>query len=171
VKHYLRGEDGLDHQDYAGLLPRSFARFDDAGYLTQSPSSIDIMSNSYATMGVDASRASTILERDNDSPHSDATKRVRVKRSNPNLKPASSSTPLLADSHTTVQFGDDASMPLPLMYGLFLSSAAGLRKSDIISLFLRIATEISRRLYHFRRDGFGETIGPAGEGECKTLYF
>jgi putative membrane protein len=73
-----------------------------------------------------------------DSIRPDATKRVRVKRSKHQLMDPS--TPLLCE-HRTVDFAsEDASFPLPLL----------------------IAHELSRIIYGFRRDGFLETVGPAG---------
>ncbi|KAJ7063119.1 Bestrophin, RFP-TM, chloride channel-domain-containing protein [Mycena amicta] len=78
----------------------------------------------------------------------DATKRVRPKRSKHDV--ASASTPLLGGTHRTVEFhpfADDASMPLPLA----------------------LAHEITRILFLFRREGFLETVGPAGTNAMTGL--
>lgn len=108
VKHYLRGEDGLDYEDYAGVLPASFTQADDLGYNTHQGRASP---TSYAAIppGSDGT---------NNKP--DATKRIRRKRSK--KLPATTSgatTPLLSDSHQTVEFhpyADRMSMPLPLMF-------------------------------------------------------
>jgi putative membrane protein len=109
VKHYLRNEDGPDYDDYAGVLPTSFTRTHTLGYTTAqgSPSP-----NSYDA----ASSAS-------DSTHNgpDATKRIRRKRSKKPLvgNAAASTTPLLSNSHQTVEFhpyADRMTMPFPLVF-------------------------------------------------------
>ncbi|KAJ8454518.1 hypothetical protein ONZ45_g19274 [Pleurotus djamor] len=142
VKHYLRGEDGTNWPDYAGVLPASFARFDESGYNTQKTLRPDTY-EATRTNSVDRSEPS-ISGRS--SP--DATKRIRVKRSNP--KVSGSTTPLLAGTHRTVEFhpyADEASLPLPLV----------------------ISFELTRAIYGFRRDGFLETIGPAGMNAMNAL--
>lgn len=115
VKHYLRGEDGMYWEDYAGVLPPSFARFDETGYNTQKTAS----TGSYAAVR----NHSTAPSPDSSASNSpDATKRIRVKRSKTNLVPAKISdphTPLLSNTHRSVEFhpfADQASIPLPLMF-------------------------------------------------------
>lgn len=129
VKHYLRSEDGLDWQDLNAVLPPWFNCNTDS-----SPSS-------YAATR-DSSRGPTndgIPGRPEGTIKGDATKRVRAKRSKRQLSDAT--TPLMSDSHQTVDFlTAEVAMPLPLL----------------------IAHELGRMIFQFRRDGFLETVGPAG---------
>ncbi|KAF9533362.1 Bestrophin, RFP-TM, chloride channel-domain-containing protein [Crepidotus variabilis] len=139
TKHYLRGEDGIHHADYQGILPASFARFDEVGYQTQRTSG----STTYqAASSKGTSREGSMSGRTSPDPNkTDATKRVRVKRSKQQL--TDPSTPLLQNTRRSVEFhpyADEASLPLPLI----------------------IAHELSRKIYGFRRDGYLETVGPAG---------
>ncbi|KAF9451202.1 UPF0187-domain-containing protein [Macrolepiota fuliginosa MF-IS2] len=146
VKHYLRGEDGINYPDYHDVLPASFARYDELGYntLANRQSSYD------ATASIESHDLSTgpsgRTSPENSALRPDATKRVRAKRSKQKLHdPISSSTPLLAGRHRTVAF--EASLPLPLM----------------------IAHELSKLIFRFRRDGLLETVGPAGANGLAQL--
>jgi putative membrane protein len=135
VKHYLREEDGLLHEDYIGVIPGSFARYDETGYNTNMNSSI----MSYAATNNDSKNSRDGSRSGRASP--DATKRVRAKRSKTII--SGSTSPLLANAHSAVEFhplADHGSMPLPLV----------------------IAHELSRTIFKFRREGFLETVGPAG---------
>jgi len=103
VKHYLRGEDGINWSDYQGVLPDGFARFDEVGY-----------NKTKTTLSYDATKTDSGSSSAESRP--DATKRIRVKRSKTHLP--GSSTPLLSDTHRTVEFhafADETSIPLPLM--------------------------------------------------------
>ncbi|KAH7916005.1 Bestrophin, RFP-TM, chloride channel-domain-containing protein [Hygrophoropsis aurantiaca] len=146
VKHYLRAEDGIEHEDYAGLLPASFSRFDAFGFGTRRSSPAE---SYFATQSLP-------------SPHPgsggqtsvDATKRIKSKRSKKNVAGAGASgstTPLLAKSHQTVDFQppytDPLSMPLPLI----------------------IAHELSSAIFRFKREGLLETVGPAGTNAISGL--
>ncbi|KAJ7489902.1 Bestrophin, RFP-TM, chloride channel-domain-containing protein [Mycena galericulata] len=143
VKHYLRGEDGMNWDDYRGVLPASFIRADETGYNTQHTTA----SGSYA-----ATMNNSLVGDPNGASmdtinKTDATKRVRPKRSK---RQVNSTTPLLSGTNRTVEFhpfADEASMPLPLV----------------------IAHEITRRLFQFRREGFLETVGPAGTNAMTGL--
>lgn len=110
VKHYLREEDGLHWEDYLGVLPASFARFDEVGFNTNKNST----TVSYAATGDNTQTNSRDASRSGrTSP--DATKRVRAKRSKPQV--SGSTTPLLSNSHSAVDFhpfAEHGSMPLPL---------------------------------------------------------
>jgi putative membrane protein len=108
VKHYLREEDGLNHDDYIGVLPPSFAHYDETGYNanknsgTSSYAAVSEISKRNSQDGIRSGRVSP-----------DATKRVRSKRSKPTVPDAT--TPLL---HSTVNFhpiAEHGSMPLPLV--------------------------------------------------------
>ncbi|GBE82603.1 UPF0187-domain-containing protein [Sparassis crispa] len=148
VKHYLRGEDGLDWEDYAGILPASTARLGQNGlnsrktsaFVSYSATARTSRSNSRvgSTDEVDSERSSVV------SP--DATKRVRVKRSKDKLKQPGvqgSRTPLMSTLHQTIDFNanpEQLSTPLPLV----------------------IAHELWRMIFLFKRDGYLETVGPAG---------
>ncbi|KAF6764906.1 Bestrophin, RFP-TM, chloride channel-domain-containing protein [Ephemerocybe angulata] len=148
AKHYLRGEDGINYADYVGVLPLSFAKYDNPqGYAVNHASS----PASYAAgKGVPefaaASRDGSVTRSGTNTPDalkSDPTKRIRAKRSKTQLPHADQTTPLLAQSYRSIDFhsyGEEASMPLPLI----------------------IAHELGRMVYAFRRDGCLETVGPAG---------
>ncbi|TFK26382.1 hypothetical protein FA15DRAFT_667469 [Coprinopsis marcescibilis] len=149
TKHYLRGEDGIDYPDYAGILPKSFLRREDIAYGargTASPSQLfSYLRDSSADLTTYKSRDNSVPRSGTQTPDTlslrpDATKRVRAKRSKTRIS-ADAGTPLLAE-HRAVDFAsyEDASMPLPLI----------------------IAHELTRIIYGFRRDGLLETIGPAG---------
>ncbi|KAJ8078560.1 hypothetical protein PM082_012843 [Marasmius tenuissimus] len=138
VKHYVRDEDGLHWDDYKGILPAGFARFDEVGNFTTKANP----STSYqATVnGSDTDGAEV--------PKNIATKRVRPKRSK--TKVSAATTPLLSESHSTVEFhafADHASLPLPLL----------------------IAHELTRMLFIFRREGLLETVGPAGTNAMNQI--
>ena len=83
----------------------------------------------------------------------DATKRIRVKRSKDRMKARGqkSTTPLMSSLQHTIDFSpdpDSLSTPLPMV----------------------IAHELSHALFKFRRDGYLETVGPAGMNAMNTLY-
>ena len=104
TKHYLRGEDGLHYPDYLGVLPHSLVR-------RASIASGRYPTKAYSTISNDGIGSGHTTP---DSNKSDATKRIRVKRSKPQL--SDPSTPLLPE-HRVVDFStEDASLPLPLLY-------------------------------------------------------
>ncbi|TFY52208.1 hypothetical protein EVG20_g10654 [Dentipellis fragilis] len=156
VKHYLREEDGLGWDDYADVLPRAFARAHEArayraiSDATQSSSPVQASSglpSRVATPDPELGKVNRGLALSIDveapeeaSPSPAATKRVRVKRSVDKLH--GTKTPLLSADHRTVNFDQfaETTIPLPLV----------------------IAHEINLKLFKFRRDGFLETVGPAG---------
>ncbi|KAG9318428.1 hypothetical protein JVU11DRAFT_519 [Chiua virens] len=140
VKHYLRGEDGGEYADLAGVLPPRFCLHRSLGHTTNK--SQPFVASYAATQG-DPSNTSA-----GDRRSADATKRVKPKRSKKNVgatnQSSGSTTPLLSDSHQTVEFhpyADHISMPLPLI----------------------IAHEISTAIFKFKREGMLETVGPAGK--------
>ncbi|KAK7043676.1 hypothetical protein VNI00_008287 [Paramarasmius palmivorus] len=142
VKHYLRGEDGLNWGDYRDVLPAGFARFDETGNNSttlQSSANYSATANSNAAGGAAPSDLTI---------RPDATKRVRPKRSKNKISGVT--TPLLSDTHRTVEFhpfADHASIPLPLL----------------------ISHELTRALFWFRREGYLETVGPAGVNAMNQL--
>ncbi|KAF9653034.1 UPF0187-domain-containing protein, partial [Thelephora ganbajun] len=151
VKHYLRGEDGLDWDDYLDVLPTSFLKLWHNGKTTPEDSSLG---NSLVAPSIDNSSAGA-SRIDNGRGAPDATKRVRVKRSKPNL---SHRTGLLEGSHwhggySTIDVRVDVTMPLPLM----------------CAFSHRITHEISRVLFTFKREGLLETVGPAGANAMQQL--
>lgn len=109
TKHYLRGEDGLNHPDYLGVLPPSFVRIASmaAGHYP-SPKALSTVSHDGSLSG----------QTTPDSHKPDATKRIRVKRSKPHL--SDPSTPLLPEHHTLDISSHGASLPLPLLYATYL---------------------------------------------------
>lgn len=111
TKHYLRGEDGVNWADYQGILPASFTRFDEAGNSSH---------KRYAAIGNESTstnRDASVNSSGSSGSGPDATKRIRVKRSNQQI--SNQSTPLLPDTHKNAenfhQTGE-GSLPLPLMY-------------------------------------------------------
>ena len=89
-----------------------------------------------------------------------ATKRVRAKRSKPNVSGAV--TPLLGSAYSAVDFQyslvTHGSMPLPLMWVLvFISSDV-----ELMNYLFSIAHHLSKAIFKFRREGLLETVGPAG---------
>ncbi|THH33003.1 hypothetical protein EUX98_g1224 [Antrodiella citrinella] len=177
TKHYLRGEDGLDWSDYDGILPQSIVRIVSPGAsrLTSGFASYnattknsrmpsEFPSTVTSRMGTPR-RGGTPEEMSADEAlgeteavqvrQIDATKRIRVKRSKDNMKSAgvkSAKTPLLSTTalHQTIDFHPDPealSTPLPLI----------------------IAHELSRLIFLFKRDGYLETVGPAGTNAMNGL--
>lgn len=159
VKHYLRGEDGAHHGDLARVLPPHFSLHGDLGYTTKHghPSVL-----SYA-----ATQGSTSDTSINDRRSVDATKRVKRKRSkstNPQAHTPHPTTPLLSDSHQTVEFhpyADRISIPLPLMF-VFLRSYRP-PSFPVHTFSSSIAHEITSAIFRFKREGLLETVGPAGK--------
>jgi len=110
VKHYLREEDGLDWEDYVGVLPTGFMREQSRR------SSISTVYNSVtdnASSSGNSRSASPMI----DVPAAPATKRVRVKRSLDKIHTAKS--PLLSRSreYSAIDFGQytEVSIPFPLV--------------------------------------------------------
>ncbi|KAI0328080.1 hypothetical protein GY45DRAFT_1326732 [Cubamyces sp. BRFM 1775] len=171
VKHYLRGEDGLEWEDYAGILPASTARLaqglhapstkdyryskSPSAYASYAATEYTTRRNSGAASpaGGSSSPGEVDIERGRARSRSaDATKRIRVKRSKDRLKQPgkTSSTPLISSLQQTIDFSTDPdalSTPLPMV----------------------LAHEISRSLFKFRRDGYLETVGPAGVNAMNQL--
>ncbi|KZV71788.1 hypothetical protein PENSPDRAFT_650349 [Peniophora sp. CONT] len=155
VKHYVRDEDGLDWDDFTGLIPKSFLRQNASGGVlrydlvgdgrygaafTDSPDKTRPGTPSPVTRDASVARSSMLDASVSTLPigTGHGTKRVRVKRSIDKL--INARTPLLQQpEHHSITF-QEASMPLPLI----------------------IAHELSRSLFQFRRDGLLETVGPAG---------
>jgi putative membrane protein len=153
TKHYLREEDGIYFEDYADVLPASFARFDETGYNTQrttTPTSYAATRDNSKTPSAEGTRSRSGRTSPAPDRTPDATKRVRPKRRKPNASFAGLNSPLLGDTHRTVEFhpfADHLTLPLPLV----------------------IAHELARLIFSFRRDGFLETIGPAGANSMSGL--
>ena len=119
VKHYLREEDGLDWEDYVGVLPTSFRR--ERSRRQSRRGSISTFYNSVAENGSSSGNsrpASPLIGMSTDgSTPPVATKRVRVKRSSDKIHTAKS--PLLSESRefSAIDFEQykEVSMPFPLM--------------------------------------------------------
>ncbi|KAH9001640.1 Bestrophin, RFP-TM, chloride channel-domain-containing protein [Lactarius akahatsu] len=150
VKHYLREEDGLDWEDYVGVLPASFMR--EQSRLQSRRGSISTFYNSVtdnASSSGNSRSVSPLRGASTDgSTTPAATKRVRVKRSLDKIHTAKS--PLLSGprEHSAIDFEQytEISMPFPLV----------------------IAHELTRMLFAFRKDGLLETVGPAGVNSMNT---
>ncbi|KAI9446829.1 Bestrophin, RFP-TM, chloride channel-domain-containing protein [Lactarius indigo] len=144
VKHYLREEDGLDWEDYVGVLPASFMR--EQSRLQSRRGSISTFYNSVtdnASSSGNSRSVSPLRGASTDGSMTPAaTKRVRVKRSLDKIHTAKS--PLLSGprEYSAIDFEQytEISMPFPLI----------------------IAHELTRMLFAFRKDGLLETVGPAG---------
>ena len=113
VKHYLRGEDGLDWDDYLDVLPTSFLKL---GHNDRTTSENPSLGNSLVAPSPNGSSAGATRV-GNTREASDATKRIRVKRTKPDL---SRRTTLLEGSHwhggySAIDVHADITMPLPLM--------------------------------------------------------
>ncbi|KAG5354176.1 hypothetical protein C0989_003689 [Termitomyces sp. Mn162] len=162
AKHYVRGEDGTRCDDYVGVLPPSFARFDEVGFNLEHTST----PMAYPATG-ECSNVQECRSGSSTPDHKpDATKRVRHKRSKQNTFVSGSvtpATPLLGSAHRTIDFhayADEASFPLPLMSVHHIDYIIAVTYTLTLC---RIATELNRILFNFRKEGFLETIGPAGE--------
>jgi len=126
VKHHLRGEDGTEWDDYRGVLPAGFSK-DNLGYDRINRNGGYSSSSSVGKVG---------------------GLHVHVARDR-SIAPTESS-PLLTDSHETVEFHPYANMlslPLPMV----------------------IAHEITRMLYKFKMLGHMDVIGPAGTNAMMQL--
>ena len=132
VKHYLRGEDGLDWADYDCILPASIVRLAQPSTSTSRRTSAwtsyaaterTSREDSTSTSGDEGEQAS-VASLGTDTVRRvgvDATKRIRVKRSKDKMKQAgtkSVKTPLLSGLHQTIDFHpnpDALTTPLPLV--------------------------------------------------------
>lgn len=113
VKHYLRGEDGLNWDDYHDVLPASFLKLGP----NDRPTSENHSLGSSLVVPPPSSSPTNANGRDDGRETPDATKRIRVKRSKHNL---SNRTTLLEGSHwhggySAIDVHADITMPLPLM--------------------------------------------------------
>lgn len=116
TKHYLRGEDGLKWEDYQGVLPASFARFDEVGFNTQRTEATKVYAATQSNSLSHGGEPNNSGRSSPDNPRPDATKRVRPKRSKQQL--SGPTTPLLGGTYRSIEFhpyADEASLPLPLM--------------------------------------------------------
>ncbi|KAH9923990.1 UPF0187-domain-containing protein [Epithele typhae] len=172
TKHYLRGEDGLDWDDYAGILPAAARRLAEGRYIPPDKYSNQPSGKSTAYTSYNATAQATRRgspdggDTGSSTPHledyeidvergrstgPDATKRIRVKRSKDRKQRGyKSTTPLLSTLNHTLDFAadpDSLSTPLPMV----------------------IAHELSHSLFKFRRDGYLETVGPAGVNAMNQL--
>jgi len=118
VKHYLREEDGLQWDDYKGVIPESFMRTYSRRQSRRSSVSLGYNATSEhgSTSSGNSRSGSPSREASTDgSLPRVTTKRVRVKRSLDKVPTAR--TPLVAGEHSTIVFQDyaDASIPFPLV--------------------------------------------------------
>lgn len=118
TKHYLRGEDGTDHEDYFGVLPGSFPRDHRLNFMGDHTFSASPMTYSATTAGT--SKAPSIFgdgTRSDGEAKPDATKRIRVKRSKKDLNGSKSTTMGASVAHRAVEFlssAEQMTLPLPL---------------------------------------------------------
>lgn len=143
VKHYLRGEDGLDWEDYAGILPVTTARLfrgmyqppnkdynygetgKSTGFASYAATEYTTRRASPEGMGTGSStpglEASLELDIERGRGTVDATKRIRVKRSKDRMKGPGNraTTPLMSSLQHTIDFStdpDSLGTPLPMVY-------------------------------------------------------
>ncbi|CUA72312.1 hypothetical protein RSOLAG22IIIB_00978 [Rhizoctonia solani] len=162
VKHHLRGEEGVDHPDYIGLLPPDFSRFDNRGFNKSGKhgnkdysglsTAVDIPHNngdaSGHTQGLSTSvgdmEATLVPGSVPRSPH-----KITF-FGNKGAAPDPERDPLLGGESTTVVFRPYAAkkaLPMPLI----------------------IAHEMTRLIHKFRRSGVLDPIGPAGVNAMNGL--
>ncbi|TFK72512.1 UPF0187-domain-containing protein [Pluteus cervinus] len=141
VKHYLREEDGLGWDDFDGLIPNSLAFYDTDGYGTLKSAPSTLLSRHHQ---VDSPVDSKSGHTTPDGSKVDPTRRIRPKRSKARISTLTSSTPLLTRS---LDFRGNISMPLPLV----------------------IAYELTKAVFLFRKDGYLETVGPAGTNSMTQM--
>lgn len=135
VKHYLRGEDGLDWDDYVGILPPAVARLalpsasrrnsawtsGATSYAVTERTSREESAAASGDEGEGSRSPSRAAPAEGRREGIDATKRIRVKRSKDKLKSRgvkTSQTPLLSGLHQTIDFNtdpDSLTTPLPLV--------------------------------------------------------
>lgn len=104
VKHHLRDEPGIEYDDYKGVLPAWFARFDEIGFDTTSSSPY--------------SPADHLAPADADLKRKQFDHGLTINESSVTICQAGPNTPLLGDSHRTIEFhpySEKTSIPLPLM--------------------------------------------------------
>ena len=119
VKHYLREEDGLEWDDYVGIIPESFSRTYSRRQSRRSSISTGYNAVSEHGSSVGNSRPespgqSRSASADG-SPSPVATKRVRVKRSSDRI--VTSRSPLI-EGHSAIDFQayNNLSIPFPLVF-------------------------------------------------------
>lgn len=131
VKHYLRGEDGLEWEDYIGILPPKVAKLTHLSNSRKNTAWSTCAGTSYGSefgSGTASPRAmeeneGQALETGSEPVVQDATKRIRPKRSKERMKQPSVGvksprTPLLSALHQTIDFNSDPgslTTPLPLV--------------------------------------------------------
>ncbi|EJD01266.1 UPF0187-domain-containing protein [Fomitiporia mediterranea MF3/22] len=159
VKHRLRGEFGFDYDDYRGILPRSIVQYEINGISTAASSPAS--GNGHESYQATGSLTPKMKKRrESDSTKSDDDASPKDTKPSPSrnnsqqshmhfhsasvtLDSQSATTPLLSGTHRTVQFHAYPTVlktPLPLV----------------------IAHELSHMIFRFKRDGYLETVGPAG---------
>lgn len=122
VKHRLRNEHGFNYEDYNGVLPQRFTRYDEFGYGTSSSPS--------AYSSYQGTPAETISRRRSDINGNHNANMVERGEVGHGLHIQTDSVtlsndpqaPLLGDSHRTVEFHSNFghSLPIPLLYVLRL---------------------------------------------------
>ncbi|KAG8693877.1 hypothetical protein FRC08_008835 [Ceratobasidium sp. 394] len=157
VKHHLRSEDGSQYDDFIGLLPSDFSRFDNRGfdkrgrhgnrdYGTSSSTAVAGAAHRHETehthgLSTSADLSATLVP---SSPH-----RISF-LGNKGAAPDPERDPLLSDNRQTVEFRPyDTRKPLPLP--------------------LIIAHELTRLIHKFQRSGMLASVGPAGVNAMNSL--
>ncbi|QRW00249.1 bestrophin protein [Ceratobasidium sp. AG-Ba] len=157
VKHHLRGEEGCDWDDFIGLLPPDFSRFDNRGFDKRGIHGPRDYGTS-TTITVPSSHGDRRETEDTSTdmsatlvPGSSPGRHRRISFiGNKAATPEPERDPLLGDSHQTVIFRPyDTRKPLPLP--------------------LIIAHELTRLIHKFQRSGILASVGPAGVNAMQSL--
>jgi putative membrane protein len=111
AQHYLRGEDGVDFPDFEHVLPAAFVRASNLEHSAGTSRRASVPPSMLNGREPAPSAGSARTADGSPERVTDATKRVRVKRSNPTLRERA---PLLPRDATTISF-DEVSIPLPLV--------------------------------------------------------
>ncbi|KAL7416211.1 Bestrophin, RFP-TM, chloride channel-domain-containing protein [Mrakia frigida] len=169
TKHHLRGEPGTDYEDYNGVLPSDFSRFDviASGYSSFSTSIPPVANKDVSPPSHPIHRTNPPLDLESQQPTGKNKKHVdkltiKVARDVAGRALPSERTPLKKthfirkkSSYDKFDFMDRAyvsqegaaSLPLPLV----------------------IAHHLSRSVYKFKREGTLEGAGPAGVNAVQAL--
>ncbi|KAG9104933.1 hypothetical protein FRC06_005000 [Ceratobasidium sp. 370] len=157
VKHHLRSEDGFQYDDFIGLLPSDFSRFDNRGfdkrgihgnrdYGTSSSIAVPGAANGRETEHTHGLSSSADLSATLVPP---SPRRISF-IGNKGAAPDPERDPLLSDNRQTVIFRPyDLRKPLPLP--------------------LIIAHELTRLIHKFQRSGMLASVGPAGVNAMNSL--
>ncbi|KAF8610823.1 UPF0187-domain-containing protein [Ceratobasidium sp. AG-I] len=162
VKHHLRGEEGVNYDDFISLLPPDFSRFDNRGFDKRGKHG----NRDYSTMGSSASGAISVPGHEGHHTQGNSTSTDMNATLVPSSIPRSphkisfmgtkgaavdpERDPLLGDDRRTVEFrpyDTRKALPMPLIIG----------------------HELTRLIHKFQRSGVLAAVGPAGVNAMNSL--